>query len=70
VQVIEYTVEDGRDPTGPFRLVTTILDPDEAAATELAATYAERWEIESSFDELKTHQRGPRAMRRHRVGRG
>lgn len=66
VRVVEYTIEDGRDPTGPFRLVTTILDPDEASATELAAAYAERWEIESSLDELKTHQRGPRSVLRSR----
>jgi hypothetical protein len=66
VRVIEYTIEDGREPSGPFRLVTTILDPDEAPATTLAATYGERWEIESSFDELKTHQRGPRSVLRSR----
>lgn len=66
VRVIEYTIADGRDPTGPFRLITTILDPDEAPATELAAAYAERWEIESSFDELKTHQRGQRSVLRSR----
>jgi len=67
VRVVEYTIADGRDPTGPFRLITTILDPNEASATELATTYAERWEIESSFDELKTHQRGPRAVLRSRT---
>lgn len=66
VRVVEYTIADGRDPAGPFRLVTTILDPNEASATELAAAYAERWEIETSFDELKTHQRGPRAVLRSR----
>jgi hypothetical protein len=64
VRVIEYTIEDGRDPTGPFRLITTILDPDEAPAIDLAAAYTERWEIETSFDELKTHQRGPRSVLR------
>ena len=67
VRVVEYTIADGRDPTGPFRLITTILDPNEASATELATTYAERWKIESSFDELKTHQRGPRAVLRSRT---
>jgi hypothetical protein len=66
VRVIEYSIDDGRGSVGPFRLVTTILDPDEAPATELAAAYAERWEIESSFDELKTHQRGPRSVLRSR----
>jgi len=64
VRVISYTVEDGRDPTGPYRLITTLLDHHEAPATELAAAYAQRWEIETGFDELKTHQRGPRAVLR------
>jgi len=44
--------------------VTTILDPDEASAEELAVAYSKRWEIESAFDELKTHQRGPRTVLR------
>jgi hypothetical protein len=64
VRVIEYTIEDGRETRGPFRLITTILDPEEAPAVELAAAYAQRWEIENSLDELKTHQRGPRAVLR------
>ncbi len=64
VRVIEYTVADGREPAGPYRLLTTILDPDEAPATELAAAYGQRWELESAFDELKTHHRGPRAVLR------
>jgi len=64
VRVIEYTVEDGRDPTGPYRLITTILDHREAPAAALAAAYTQRWEIETAFDELKTHQRGPRAVLR------
>ncbi len=64
VRVISYTIEDGRDPTGEFRLVTTLLDHREAPATQLAAAYAQRWEIETAFDELKTHQRGPRAVLR------
>ena len=29
-----------------------------ALAAELAALYHERWEIETAFDELKTHLRG------------
>jgi len=65
VRVVDYTVDDGRDrDTGPFRLFTTILDPTEVTATELAAAYAQRWEIESAFDELKTHQRGARTVLR------
>jgi hypothetical protein len=63
-RVIDYTVEDGRDNPTVYRLFTTMLDPIEAPAAELAAAYAQRWEIESVFDELKTHQRGPRVVLR------
>ncbi|MGH8826762.1 MAG: IS4 family transposase, partial [Jiangellaceae bacterium] len=68
VRVVDYTIEDGRDPdqenpTG-YRLVTTLLDPTEATAVDLAAAYTQRWEIELAFDELKTHQRGPRTVLR------
>jgi hypothetical protein len=63
-RVIDYTIEDGREnPTG-YRLLTTLLDPDQAPASDLAAAYTQRWEIESAFDELKTHQRGPRVVLR------
>lgn len=65
VRVIEYRVDDGRgSDAGPFRLFTTLVDPEEVTATELAVAYAERWEIESAFDELKTHQRGARTVLR------
>jgi hypothetical protein len=64
VRVVEYTIDDGRPTAGPFRLITTILDPAEASAVDLAAAYHQRWEIETAFDELKTHQRGPRAVLR------
>lgn len=64
VRVIEYTIDDGREEAGPFRLVTTILDHRKAPAAALAAAYTERWEIETVLDELKTHQRGPRSVLR------
>jgi hypothetical protein len=64
VRVIEYTINDGRADAGPFRLITTILDPADVSALELAGAYAQRWEIETAFDELKTHQRGPRTVLR------
>lgn len=64
VRVIEYTVDDGREEAGPFRLATTILDHRRAPAVELAGAYTQRWEIETVLDELKTHQRGPRAVLR------
>lgn len=37
VRVIEYTIDDGRDPTGSYRLITTILDHRKAPARDLAA---------------------------------
>ncbi len=65
VRVVDYDVDDGRNVVaGPFRLFTTLVDPTEVSATELAAAYAQRWEIESAFDELKTHQRGARTVLR------
>ena len=63
-RVIDYTLDDGRDNPTVYRLVTTMLDPGEAPAQQLALAYAQRWEIESVFDELKTHQRGPRIVLR------
>lgn len=64
VRVIDYRMDDGRDnPTG-YRLFTTILDPGEAPATDLAVAYQQRWETELALDELKTHQRGPQAVLR------
>jgi Insertion element 4 transposase N-terminal/Transposase DDE domain len=64
VRVIDYTIDDGRANDTTYRLITTILDPDEASAVELAAAYAQRWEIETTLDELKVHQRGPRTVLR------
>ncbi|MEJ8657914.1 IS4 family transposase [Streptomyces sp. MS1.AVA.4] len=58
VRVIEYTLAGGPDAT-VYRLITTLLDPKAAPATELAALYAQRWEIETTLDEIKTHQGGP-----------
>jgi hypothetical protein len=64
VRVIDYTIDDGRPNDETYRLLTTILDPDDASAEDLAAAYAQRWELETVFDELKTHQRGPRTVMR------
>jgi hypothetical protein len=69
VRVIDYTIDDGRredtagSPTS-YRLFTTLTDPAEVTAVDLAASYTQRWEIELTFDELKTHQRGPRTVLR------
>lgn len=58
VRVVEYRLDgiEGAEPL--YRLATSILDSELAPAEELAALYHERWEIETAFDELKTHLRG------------
>lgn len=61
VRVVEYDVPD-REGNGTGELIcviTSVLDPAEATAEELAAAYHERWECENLIDEVKTHQRGP-----------
>jgi len=67
VRIIEYRLESVEDSEELYRLATTILDPAEAPAAELAALYAERWEIESALDELKTHLRGTRMVLRSKT---
>jgi hypothetical protein len=58
VRVVEYLLSHSATPTqDSYRLVTNILDPEDAPALELAALYHERWEIESVFAEFKTHLR-------------
>ena len=64
VRVIDYTIDDGRENLDTYRVFTTLLDPAEVSAVDLAAAYTQRWEVELTFDELKTHQRGPRTVLR------
>jgi transposase IS4-like protein/DDE family transposase len=73
VRVIEYRIEphtaerlaqfpasqtaNRADPSQLHRLVTTLLDPQQAPALELILCYHERWEIEACIAEQKTHLR-------------
>jgi transposase IS4-like protein/DDE family transposase len=67
VRVVEYRLEGIADAEPLYRLVTTILDPAQAPATDLAALYHERWEIEGALAELKTHLRGARMVLRSKT---
>lgn len=67
IRVIEYRLEGVVDAEPFYRLITSILDPKKAPANELAALYHERWEIETSFDELKTHLRGAKIVLRSKT---
>lgn len=67
VRVIEYDIANrDTDDGSPIRLITTIFDPEQASAAELAAVYHQRWEFESSLAEIETRQRGSyRVLRSH-----
>src|SRR5919107_488925 len=68
VRVIEYRLDGIPDGEPLYRLITTLLDPAEAPAAELAALYHERWEDENAFAELKVTLPGKRLMlRSHRA---
>ena len=67
VRAIEYRLKDVPKAEPVYRLITTILDPKQAPAKELAALYHERWEIETALDELKTHLRGAQIVLRSKT---
>ena len=67
VRVVAYTLPAVSDAEASYRLVTSILDPARAPAAELAALYHERWEIETTFDEFKTHLRGAQKVLRSKT---
>jgi len=67
VRVIEFCVQGSPEL---IRLATSLLDPHSAPAPDLARLYAERWECEGTYDELKTHQRGAGIVLRSRTPDG
>lgn len=67
VRVIEYTLPGVPTAEATYRLVTTVLEPARAPAEELAALYHERWEMETAFDEFKTHLRGGQRVLRSKT---
>jgi hypothetical protein len=67
VRVVEYRLEGVAGAAPLYRLLTTLLDPVQAPAAELAALYHERWEIEGALAELKTQLRGARVVLRSKT---
>jgi hypothetical protein len=67
VRVVEYHLQGIPDAEPLYRVVTSILDPNQAPAAELAALYHERWEIEVALAELKTQLRGARVVLRSKT---
>ncbi|HZC39841.1 MAG TPA: IS4 family transposase [Streptosporangiaceae bacterium] len=62
VRVIESDVTiapgGGQPRTERYRLITTLLDHRAAPAAAIAACYAQRWEIENSYKDMKAVIRG------------
>ena len=57
VRVIEYTIAED-DQQQVYRLITDLLDIALFPALLLAREYHQRWEAETTLDELKTHLNG------------
>ena len=60
IRVIEYIAEHPEKPGEQitYRLITSLLDIEQFPATLLAIEYHQRWEVENTIDELKTHLLG------------
>lgn len=69
VRVVEYDVPDraGNGTGELIVLLSTMVDPADARADELAAAYHDRWEQETANDQVKTHLRGPGRVLRSRL---
>lgn len=61
VRVVGYQVPDRVDAEAGEHiwLITTIIDPRQAPAVQLAQAYQQRWEHEAGNNEIKTYLRGP-----------
>ena len=67
VRVAEHRLEGVAGAEALYRLDTSVLELQRAPAGELAALDHERWEIETAFDEVKTHLRGHRIVLRSKT---
>jgi len=54
VRELRFTTKQKGGRTRVITLVTTLLDPDEYPADEVAALYGQRWQIETHLGQLKT----------------
>jgi transposase IS4-like protein/DDE family transposase len=70
VRVIEAVITaqpaGGQPSATSYRLITTLTDPGTAPAAQIAALYAQRWEAETGYRELKTFLRGTGRILRSR----
>jgi Transposase DDE domain len=63
-RLVTFTIttrtRSGRTKTTLMRILTTLLDHETHPAREIAALYAERWQVETAFLHLKKTVRGTR----------
>jgi DDE family transposase len=68
IRVVEAEVtvipDKGSPRTEAYQLITTILNPIEATAEQIAHLYAERWESETGYADLKTYLRAGQSVLR------
>lgn len=57
------TLAGRKQHTGHYRLVTTLLDHHRYPATQIVALYHQRWEIETTYLEMKSTLLGGRVLR-------
>jgi hypothetical protein len=56
--LVTVTDADGRTTTSRFQVLTTLLDHDTYPAEQIAAVYAQRWQVELAYKTVKTTLRG------------
>jgi hypothetical protein len=67
---ITITPDGGTPRTERVKLITTIADWQAAPAAQLAACYAQRWEIETGYREIKVFTRGAGQVMRSQTPAG
>lgn len=71
VRVIEYHLLDAAGQvTETFVLATTLRDPEQAPASELAELYHQRWQIETALSAFKSDLRGDGVVLRSKTPDG
>ncbi|WP_235022952.1 IS4 family transposase [Amycolatopsis alkalitolerans] len=67
-EIVVRLGESGARRTGRYRLITTLTDDTHYPAQELVSLYHRRWEIETSYLELKSTMLGGRELRARTPG--
>jgi hypothetical protein len=62
VRAVDYTVPEANAEGELITVITTVADPRELSATEVAGAYAQRWEHESALGEVKNRLLTPGAV--------